>query len=135
MNIYIVTSGIGTEFCNVSREGLIALIKKADKYKIANFENVNLDEVTLDEINEIENIRTVIGECLNEITGLNSFCGIIDDDECEYILFVDKAPWEYTDKEKSLTKNDVIKYLSTLLADVVLDLEIGDIEIANYLNN
>ena len=110
MNTYSTVSGIGSEFCEVSPDGLIALVKQAPRYKEKSLANINLD------------------------TGLNSFCGVVDDDGCEYIIFVDKAPWEYTEKEKGLTKDDVVNYLKTLLGDVVLDLEIGDIEIANYLN-
>lgn len=136
MNTYSTVSGIGSEFCEVSPDGLIALVKQAPRYKEKSLANINLDSPLLafKEIDAEESIRTVIGECLNEITGLNSFCGVVDDDGCEYIIFVDKAPWEYTEKEKGLTKDDVVNHLKTLLGDVVLDLEIGDIEIANYLN-
>lgn len=136
MNTYITHSGIGTEANKVSVEGLIQLIKKTKSVRIKITDSLKEKGKKLDDANitldDIEAPAEIIAECLNELSSCNSFMSIEDDNGDNYVLFGDKAPWEYTLKEKLLSKRDVEAYFK-LAADVIIEMQVETLYIANYL--
>lgn len=147
MNTYLAHSGTGFQYeeSDINLKELLLLISKTKKTSkeiennAALLDNmtVSLDDknLTLEELNEAMDIPEIIAECLNELTGLESFISISDDDGYNFVIFVDRAPWEYTEKEKLLTKTEVINFFKTILVNVVNNIEVEDLYIANYIND
>lgn len=140
MNTYLTHSGTGFQYeeSDINLKGLLSLLSKAkNTAKMLEEDGICLsdEDLTLEMLNESMDITEIIAECLNELTGLESFSSVSDDDGCHYVLFIDKAPWEYTQKEKELKKDDILSYFKNLLLNIVDNVEIEDLYIANYLND
>lgn len=141
MNTYITHSGIGTEVNEISIVGLVQLINKTElvrtKLTLALHEkgkNIDSDELTLEDLECYEMPLDIITECLNEIAKSDSFGYVEDDDGYQYILFFDKAPWEYTARERNFTRENVVDFLN-LMSGVFQNMEIENLYIANYIND
>lgn len=139
MNTYITHSGIGTEVERINPKGLCNLIKKTEALQIQitkdlekHGKNLDSEDITLEDFESFDCPITIASECLNEIAKCESFIEISDDGGYRYILFVDQAPWEYTERERNFSKKDVENCLN-LLKDVVPDMEIENLYIANYI--
>ena len=141
MNTYITHSGIGTEVNEISIVGLVQLINKTElvrtKLTLALHEkgkNIDSEELTLEDLECYEMPLDIITECLNEIAKSDSFGYVEDDDGYQYILFFDKAPWEYTVRERNFTRENFVDFLN-LMSGVFQNMEIENLYIANYINN
>lgn len=147
MNTYLTHSGTGFQYeeSDINLKGLLSLISKAEKTSKEIEDNATLldnitvslndENLTLKKLNEAMDIPEIISECLNEISGLASFVSVSGDDGSYYVLFLDKSPWCYTEKEKTLTKDTLLNLYKTILSGTVNNLEIEDLYIANYLYN
>jgi hypothetical protein len=133
MSAYFVCSGIGTSYTEINLRGLISLIKKSPKTRDKIVIELGKEGKRLDDIVELEELECyempcdIMVECINEIADTTSFVSAVDD-EC-YVLFANKSPWEYSKREKELSKEDIEKYLY-LLEDVVSEIEIETINVA-----
>lgn len=137
MNSYDVVSGIGTNINEINVRGLINLIDKTSNVEEAIvLAGVNLfnSEIEIEEFEKYETPETIIAECLNEIAGTKSFVIAIDDDGEKYLLFAEKAPWNYTNREKNIEKDDIIRILN-YAKDVIKGFEIEDLCIANWVSD
>ena len=137
MNSYDVISGIGTNIYEVNVAELINLIDKAPKTKEAIIvAGVNLlnPDIEMEDFEKYETPETIIAECLNEIANTESFVIAIDDDGEKYLLFAEKAPWDYTNREKNIEKDDVIRILG-YTEKVIEGFEIEDLCIANWVSD
>ena len=137
MNSYDVVSGIGTNINEINVKGLINLIDKTSNVEEAIvLAGVNLfnSEIEIEEFEKYETPETIIAECLNEIAGTKSFVIAIDDDGEKYLLFAEKAPWNYTNREKNIEKDDIIRILN-YAKDVIKGFEIEDLCIANWVSD
>lgn len=139
MNTYITHSGIGTEVNEISVIGLVQLVNKTElvrtKLTLALHEkgkNLNSEGLVLEDLECYEMPMEIIVECLNEIAKSDSFITLEDDDGYHYIMFVDRAPWEYTARERMFAKKDVEGYFK-LIENVVSGMEIDNLYIANYI--
>lgn len=138
MNSYDAVIGIGSQMSDISIKELISLIKQTTNVrKNLTLAGVNITDpdIELDDFEEYETPANIIVECMNEIADVNSFGVAIDDNGDEFILFVEKAPWNYTPKERNLTKDTVIHYLENLLEPVIKSFEIEDLCIANRISD
>ena len=137
MNSYDVVSGIGTNINGINVKGLINLIDKTSNVEEAIvLAGVNLfnSEIEIEEFEKYETPETIIAECLNEIANTESFVIAIDDDGEKYLLFAEKAPWNYTNREKNIEKDDVIRILN-YAKDAIEGFEIEDLCIANWVSD
>ncbi len=137
MNSYDVVSGIGTNINGINIKGLINLIDKTSNVEEAIvLAGVNLfnSEIEIEEFEKYETPETIIAECLNEIANTESFIIAIDDDGEKYLLFAEKAPWNYTNREKNIEKDDVIRILN-YAKDAIEGFEIEDLCIANWISD
>ena len=137
MNSYDVVSGVGTNIYEVNVAELINLIDKAPKTKEAIIvAGVNLlnPDIEMEDFEKYETPETIIAECLNEIANTESFVIAIDDDGEKYLLFAEKAPWDYTNREKNIEKDDVVRILG-YTSKVIEGFEIEDLCIANWVSD
>lgn len=137
MNSYDVVSGVGTNIYEVNVAELINLIDKAPKTKEAIIlAGVNLlnPDIEMEDFEEYETPETIIAECLNEIANTESFVIAIDDDGEKYLLFAEKAPWDYTSRERNIEEEDVIRILG-YAEKVIEGFEIEDLCIANWMSD
>ena len=137
MNSYDVVSGVGTNIYEVNVAELINLIDKAPKTKEAIIvAGVNLlnPDIEMEDFEKYETPETIIAECLNEIANTESFVIAIDDDGEKYLLFAEKAPWDYTNREKNIEKDDVVRILG-YTEKVIEGFEIEDLCIANWVSD
>lgn len=141
MNTYITHSGTGVEVDEISIKGLIGLVNRTvdvkTKLVLALHEegkNIDDEDLTLEDLECYETPLDIIIECLNEIANSDSFGYVEDDDGYQYILFFDKAPWEYTAKERNFTRENVVDFLN-LMQDIFENIEIENLYIANYIND
>ena len=135
MNTYITNSGIGTEIGEISAVGLAKLVEKTNDIKnkiIVSGVDLKDENISLEDFEKYDEPKTIIAECLNEIAGTEAFDTVEDDDGYNYVLFTDMAPWEYTARERKLKREDVENYLK-LLSDVIEDMSIENLYIANYI--
>ena len=58
----------------------------------------------------------------------------IDDDGEKYLLFAEKAPWDYTNREKNIEKDDIVRILG-YTEKVIKGFEIEDLCIANWVSD
>lgn len=137
MNSYDAVSGVGTNIYEINVTELINLIDKAPKTKEAIIvAGVNLlnPDIEMEDFEKYETPETIIAECLNEIANTESFVIAIDDDGEKYLLFAEKAPWDYTNREKYIEKDDIIRILN-YAKDVIEGFEIEDLCIANWISD
>lgn len=137
MNSYDAVIGIGSQVGDISIKELISLIEKTtnvQKNLILAGVNITDPDIELDDFEKYETPINIIVECMNEIADVNSFIYATDDDGDEFILFTEKMPWDYMQREKSFTRDDIVHYLETLLKPVIEDFEIEDLCIANWIS-
>lgn len=138
MNSYDAIIGIGSQVEDILVKELVSLIKQTTEIRkklIVAGVDITDPDIKLDDFEEYETPANIIVECMNEIADVNSFGVAIDDNGDEFILFVEKAPWDYTSKEKNLTRDDVVRYLENLLKPVIKSFEIEDLCIANRISD
>ena len=139
MNSYDAVIGIGSQVGDISIKELISLIEKTtnvQKNLILAGVNITDPDIELDDFEKYETPINIIVECMNEIADVNSFIYATDDDDGdEFILFTEKMPWDYMQREKNFTRDNIVHYLETLLKPVIKDFEIEDLCIANWISD
>lgn len=138
MNSYDAVIGIGSQVGDISIKELISLIEKTTNVrKNLTLAGVNITDpdIELDDFEKYETPINIIVECMNEIADVNSFIYATDDYGDEFILFTEKMPWDYMQREKNFTRDNIVHYLETLLKPVIEDFEIEDLCIANWISD
>ena len=108
--------GLGFDTTNVSIDKLKGFFKKHEealhKIKLYNdlMEEIKRDDIMIDKVREFTDnftIGEIIAWVMTVETGIQ-FCspGLSDDSE-EAVLFTRCFPWEYNDREKTLTEDTV----------------------------
>ena len=124
MNTYTTYSGLGFEFDvnTVDTDNLKKLITKLPESRYPKEFDAN----------DTEDVADAIVECLNALNGVEAFISVEDDNGHKYILFRDMLPWEFTEKERTLTKDDVLNFFNNTLDDVIWSFDVYQIYIAKY---
>ena len=122
MNTYTTYSGLGFKFDIgvVDTDNLKKLITKLPESRYPKEFDAN----------DKDDVVDAIVECLNELNGVEAFMSVEDDNGYTYILFRDMLPWEFTVKERNLSKDDVINFFNNTLDDIVWSFDVYQVYVA-----
>lgn len=126
MHDYITYSGLGLILSNedVDKENLVCEIKYH-----SSLPNKEID------LNDEYDVAETLAELLNNRIGVEAFVACEDDDGRHYVLFREKLPWEYTSREKELTREDVLNCFTEVLESVVWSYDLQNLSVAKYIGD
>jgi len=121
-------TGIGFDVAEANNDAIFNFLKnheqsiaeylRDDIMAVVNDEEPDFGELL--EVNDTCTISSIIADIMSAETGIGfDYIGIGDDDE-DAVMFLPCFPWEYSDKERALTREEIVKTMTSYAQELCL---------------